>query len=102
MNGRTRAVVTGLLPILAIALLSVWRPAGLASLEYAVYDAALRMIPTVPPSGRVMIVDVDERSLSTVGQWPWPRDLIGRLVSELRTRGAAAVAVDIIFAEPDR
>jgi adenylate cyclase len=53
-------------------------------------------------SGRVVIVDVDERSLSTIGQWPWRRDLIGDLIGRLRDAGAATVALDIIFAEPDR
>ena len=102
MTVRARVIAAGLLPTLAVALFSVWRPAVLSSVEYAVYDTVLRMAPTVPPGGRVVIVDVDERSLSKVGQWPWRRDRIGQLVSEIRALGAAAVALDIIFAEPDR
>ena len=54
------------------------------------------------PSGRIVIVDIDDRSLTTVGQWPWRRDVVGQLVSRLRDLGAATVALDIIFAEPDR
>jgi adenylate cyclase len=50
----------------------------------------------------VVIVDVDERSLGSVGQWPWRRDVISRLIDELRDRGAASVALDIIFPENDR
>jgi HD-GYP domain-containing protein (c-di-GMP phosphodiesterase class II) len=47
-------------------------------------------------------VDVDERSLSAIGQWPWPRDLIGKLVDRMRDLGASTIALDILFAEPDR
>jgi adenylate cyclase len=49
-----------------------------------------------------VIVDVDERSLAAIGQWPWRRDLIARLVAAVRDQGASAVALDIIFAEADR
>jgi adenylate cyclase len=55
-----------------------------------------------PPSADIVIVDVDERSLATVGQWPWRRDIVGQLISRLRDAGAAAIALDVIFAEPDR
>ena len=49
-----------------------------------------------------MIVDVDERSLSAIGQWPWRRDVIGDLIGRLRDLGASTVALDVIFAESDR
>ena len=49
----------------------------------------LRAAGTSPPSDRIMIVDVDERSLSTIGQWPWRRDLIAALIERLREAGAA-------------
>ena len=62
--------------------------------------AALR--PCDPPAAGIVIVDVDERSLATVGQWPWRRDVVGRLVSRLRDAGAAVIALDVIFAESDR
>jgi len=50
----------------------------------------------------VRIIDIDEESLKRLGQWPWPRDLMARLVDRLGELGAATVALDIIFAEPDR
>jgi adenylate cyclase len=104
MSPRHRRILLlcGLLPTLAAALLSLYRPASFAGLEYAAYDTLVRWADTHEPSGRVLIVDVDERSLASIGQWPWRRDVIGRLVDGLRSRGAAAVALDIIFAEADR
>jgi HD-GYP domain-containing protein (c-di-GMP phosphodiesterase class II) len=96
------ALLCGLAPTLVVALLCLRRPALFASLEFDVYDRITRWIETAPPGGRVVIVDVDEKSLGTVGQWPWPRQVIGSLISRLRDAGAAVVALDIIFAEPDR
>ena len=95
-------LVCGLLPTIATALLSLSRPAFFSSLEYGAYDRFLRALPARPPSGRVAIVDVDERSLSAVGQWPWRRDVVGQLVERVRDLGASTIALDIIFAESDR
>jgi adenylate cyclase len=50
----------------------------------------------------VVIVDVDERSLTVIGQWPWRRDLVAALIDQLRDLGASVVALDIVFAESDR
>ena len=104
MTPRYRRILLlcGLLPTLVAALLSLTRPASLVNLEYAVYDRLVRWTPTRQPSGKVVIVDVDEKSLTSVGQWPWRRDVIGRLIDTLRDRGAAAVALDIMFPESDR
>jgi CHASE2 domain-containing sensor protein len=95
-------VLCGLLPTIAVALLSLYRPTFLRNWESGTYDAMLRATPTRPPAGRIVIVDIDDRSLSAVGQWPWRRDVIGELVRRLRDLGAATIALDIVFAEPER
>jgi CHASE2 domain-containing sensor protein len=104
MSAQPRRVVLvcGVVPAVIVALLSLYRPAFLERLEYASYDALLRAARTHPPGGDVVIVDVDERSLSSVGQWPWRRNLVGNLVSRIRDLSASAIALDIVFAESDR
>jgi len=47
-------------------------------------------------------VDIDENSLKEMGQWPWPRKLTASLVAKTIEAGASAIALDILFAEPDR
>lgn len=74
----------------------------LAGLDNIVYDTLLGRVKAPPPDPRVLIVDIDERSLSAIGQWPWRRDVIGGLITRLRDLGAATIALDIVFAEPDR
>ena len=91
-----------MVPALVAAGLALARPAIFDSLDNAVYDTLFRGIGTKPPDSRVVVVDVDERSLTTIGQWPWRRDLMGKLVSRLRDLGASTIALDIVFAEPDR
>jgi adenylate cyclase len=94
--------VSGALPALLVALLAVYRPPSVGRLDNAVYDQTLRWAGTRPPARSVIVVDVDERSLSKYGQWPWRRDVIARLVARLRDGGASVVALDVIFAERDR
>jgi adenylate cyclase len=53
------------------------------------------------PGERVVVVDIDRQSLETVGAWPWPRDTMARLVEAVAAGKPAAIAIDILFAEPD-
>ncbi len=54
--------------------------------------------PAVP----VKIIDIDDESLARHGQWPWPRTTMGRLIDRLSQMGAAAITLDLVFADPDR
>src|SRR5215212_246208 len=99
---RRLVFVCGLLPVLATAVLAVYRPGLVPRADDAVYDTVMRSSRIAPPGNHVVIVDIDERSLSTIGQWPWRRDVVGSLIARLRDLGASVVALDIIFAEPDR
>ena len=90
------------MPVFAVVVLALYRPAFVQRLDSAAYDTILRAASAPPPGDQVVIVDVDERSLSEVGQWPWPRDLIGLLVTRLTELEASVVGLDIIFAEADR
>ncbi|MDS4056951.1 MAG: CHASE2 domain-containing protein, partial [Candidatus Contendobacter sp.] len=53
------------------------------------------------PADDIVIVAVDEQSLREVGRWPWSRRTHAELIRTLGTAGAKAVAMDIVFAEPD-
>ncbi|MDF1750225.1 MAG: adenylate/guanylate cyclase domain-containing protein [Alphaproteobacteria bacterium] len=80
-------------------------PAWLEGLQFSVFDQLVRAYPRdYNPSAEipVRIVDIDEDSLSAYGQWPWSRLTIAQMVLNLRQAGAAVVAFDIVFSEPDR
>ncbi len=92
----------GVSAVLVTGVLALFPPTLLGRLDNAAYDILMRSARTRPPDERIVIVDVDERSLTTIGQWPWRRDRIGDLIARVRTMGAAVVALDMVFAEPDR
>jgi adenylate cyclase len=99
---RRLVLVIGAVPVALTAVLALYRPPLFVRLDTAAYDVVTRAAGTRPPDSRVAIVDVDERSLASVGQWPWRRDVMGRLITALRAGGVSVIAVDVIFAEPDR
>jgi adenylate cyclase len=100
--GRKLVLLCGLAVAIMTAAVGLYRPAFLARLDYRVYDAMVNWTAPAPSTGRVAIVDVDERSLSMMGQWPWRRDVLGRLIDGLFDSGAAVIALDVVFAEADR
>ncbi|MEO1575975.1 MAG: CHASE2 domain-containing protein, partial [Pseudomonadota bacterium] len=69
----------------------------LDDLEAATYDARLHMTLPRTIDERIVIVDVDERSMRQEGQWPWPRNITADLTDRLTDAGAAVVAFDMIF-----
>jgi len=67
------------------------------------FDTMQRMQPRpYSPDYPVRIIDIDEEALAQFGQWPWPRTLIAAIVDRLQEMGAASIAFDMVFSEPDR
>jgi adenylate cyclase len=62
-------------------------------------DQWLRRPATTDP--KVIVVDIDRASIDTLGAWPWPRETIARLIEAVATSRPAALAIDVLFAEPD-
>ena len=99
---RTRRAAAGLL----IAVVAMYCEVSeitlplVGTLDRALYDARLRIQP-VKPNSRVVIVDIDERSLAEQGRWPWSREQMAKLTSIITDPGGArAVGLDLVFAEP--
>lgn len=90
--------------VLLVVLFWCWfDPANIVEgLRRSVFDYYQRLQPRAYQDAPVRIVDVDDASLARVGQWPWPRTTVASLIERLSRAGAAAIAFDIVFAEPDR
>jgi signal transduction histidine kinase len=71
----------------------------LSSLQNAANDRALQFAKR-PPSGEIVIVQIDARSINAVDTWPWPRSRHGEIIKRLRAAGADLVALDIDFSSP--
>ena len=72
-------------------------------LEWTAYDLRMRALlpPVVEQDRRIVIVDIDERSLREEGHWPWPRWKLAKLVRQLADAQAAVIGFDVVFAESE-
>ncbi|WP_244625644.1 CHASE2 domain-containing protein [Methylobacterium mesophilicum] len=92
----------GVLVLAVLVLVRIWDPFPVETARLRTFDALQTLKPRSVAEAPVTIVDIDEASLRALGQWPWPRTVIARLVDRLTAMGAAAIAFDIVFSEPDR
>jgi adenylate cyclase len=95
--------------LLALALISgavalrALDPAPIVRLRLLVFDTYQWLAPRIyDPDLPVRIVDIDDESISKVGQWPWPRSVLARMTERLTELGASSIAFDIVLAEADR
>ncbi|AXE28605.1 hypothetical protein DK842_00940 [Chromobacterium phragmitis] len=72
----------------------------LGRLDFWLYDSLTRANPFHQPDQNLIVVAIDEKSLSELGRWPWPRAYHAQLLDKLG--GAHAVGFDIAIAEPSR
>ncbi len=95
------------------ALLIAWAafqrfgPVRSQGIAAATFDLMQRhRVGASAPDPRLLIVDVDERSLADLsaefGRWPWSRDTLATVLQQAQAEGAAAVVFDILFSDPDR
>jgi adenylate cyclase len=101
---RRFGLARGLAVVLLIALgaLRIADPLPIQELRVRVFDLFQVLHPREATQRPVVIVDIDEKSLKTIGQWPWPRTRVADLITRLTQMGALVIAFDIVFAEPDR
>ena len=98
--GYARLVCLALL--VGLAALRIADPAAIEELRVRTFDTFQVIDPRVKTAKPVAIVDIDEKSLAKLGQWPWSRTRIADLITNLTKLGAVVIAFDIVFAEPDR
>ncbi|MDF2576851.1 MAG: adenylate cyclase [Chlamydiales bacterium] len=99
-------ISTFVIVIFAIFSLNSFQPLPLTQfiegLNYRIRDVWFELRGFKPTSGQIVIVDLDEKSLAEVGQWPWPRSLIAEMVETLQKDGAKVIGFDMVFSEKDR
>ncbi|MRR49763.1 MAG: adenylate/guanylate cyclase domain-containing protein [Rhodocyclaceae bacterium] len=74
----------------------------ISHLDAIAYDAKVRFTMPNTTDDRIVIVDIDEKSLAEVGRWPWSRDRLSTLMDKLFDHyGISLIGFDVVFAEPD-
>jgi len=68
----------------------------------ALFDSYQRVLPRTMLHKGVAIVAIDDASLARIGQWPWPHQIMARLVSTILKGHPLALGIDMLWPEPDR
>jgi diguanylate cyclase (GGDEF)-like protein/PAS domain S-box-containing protein len=53
-------------------------------------------------NSEIVVVNIDDRSLESLGRWPWPRDIHAEFIDKLTKAEVRAVGLDILFLDPDQ
>jgi adenylate cyclase len=84
-----------------ISLFSILYPTLLNSFDNIIRDYMFQIRGTLKQNDNVVIVDIDEKSLNKVGQWPWGRDKVAKILYNLTNAGVGIIGLDIVFSEAD-
>ena len=94
----------GLALLAALAALIWFEPPWNLRLQSAWFDTyqVLKPRDISSSSWPVTVVEIDEKSLTRLGQWPWPRTVLAELLRDIESAAPRAIGVDIVMPEPDR
>lgn len=65
-----------------------------------IFDVGQRLVTMDPPDD-IIIIAIDQDSLSALGRWPWSRSIHAKLLQRLKSEYPAAIGFDVIFSEPE-
>ena len=100
-----RLIVTLASIIMAIlfGLVRIADPEVVQVLRLKYFDVLQKKYPRVTDGQTYsVIVDIDEKSLREIGQWPWPRTVLAELFEKSKSAGMLVLGLDVLFAEKDR
>lgn len=79
-----------------------WLSVFLNRINGVIYDNIIKWNSHKPSSPvRVVVIDIDDYSIQSQGRWPWPRDKLAKLLTELHKAGIVVTAFDIVISEPE-
>ena len=105
MKLRFRTLVTffSILMAFAFGLLRISDPQVVEVLRLKYFDSLQKFHPRETKGHTyAVIIDIDEKSLDEIGQWPWPRTILADLFKKCAESGMLVLGLDILFSEPDR
>jgi adenylate cyclase len=80
----------------------IWHLPFVTALDAYFYDVRVRMFMPNTVDERVVVVDIDEKSLAEIGRWPWSRDDVAEMVRRMTDDyKVSVIGFDVVFAEPD-
>jgi adenylate cyclase len=94
--------IAGAILLVGLLVLQNLDPTLIAGLRLRYFDLLQRLFLRTETNHPVLIVDVDDKSIAEIGQWPWPRNRLARMVDILTAAKVPAIGFDMVFSEPDR
>ncbi len=89
----------GLAVSVVFLVLFLTQPAFVESLERSAYDFGVRA-STRQPSSQIAVIAIDDNSITNIGRWPWPRNIVADLTDRLAKAGAKVIANTVLYTEP--
>ncbi|MFN3966497.1 MAG: CHASE2 domain-containing protein, partial [Endomicrobiia bacterium] len=71
-------------------------------LEYKLYDLRAKFRKSQTANDKIVIVAIDDQSITNIGRWPWPRSVIAGLIEQISQFGPKVIGLNILFTDPDR
>ncbi|HTY54265.1 MAG TPA: adenylate/guanylate cyclase domain-containing protein [Candidatus Binataceae bacterium] len=96
-----KTVALGAAVVVILFSIDAFYPTPLAKADLQLFDLRLRALRHPKPLDLVAIVAIDDKSLKDLGEWPWPRSVMGQLVDALTNYKVKAIGFDVAFSEPD-
>ncbi len=94
-------LIISIVIITVFGLMALYNPTSINKINNTLIDTAFVLHKPKDADKRILIVDIDEKSLKALGQWPWSRNKIAKILTNLTNAGASIIGLDIVFAEKD-
>ena len=91
---------TAIITLILILTVRIADPAFVESVRLRYFDTLIT--GKTATQNNIYTVNIDEKSLEQYGQWPFPRDVYGKIIKDLYDRGAGLVVFNVLMPEPDR
>ena len=86
---------------ICLSVIYMFFPKSLDSIDNRLRDFFFTIRGEIPNSDNVVIVDIDEKSLQELGQWPWSRNILARILENLDKNKVGIIGFDMVFPEED-
>jgi len=91
-----------LLILILLIILKSFNPNYIKSISFLSFDMYQKVFPIKKQDSNVVIIDIDEKSLSKFGQFPWSRSIFAKIVKNVTESKPKAIGFDIFFSEKDK
>lgn len=82
--------------IVLIIVASGWKP--FIDFEIKTYDFRAKLRSKASAS-QIVLIDIDDESISKIGEWPWPREILAGAISQIASHGPKTTGINLIFSE---